>query len=354
MSVAMTSTSAVVTLVRIPPSVRARLARSSASRPVPKLTSCSKRFTPIPTVRTSANATALMSRTFRPEANAQSPSVRRWTPARGCRPAISKAGKIRTRNTSRNVASAMRRRGPRTIGLAVLSVSLSALRIRRVAALLARRAAARATTTVGMMTAIARCQSVGSEKMRRHIRWSIAGRQSGSSQFAVYSLRRLTADPSAASRRLRNGELSTSPVAVGAKRRRPRNLVPHGPQFGKEAEVDSPAEHFDGRSLCADDVAADDAFDDLQVVEAPEHDAFVPREELLGQLVGVFLRVAGAIDVRQTQPAAFQQRVERVAQQRRELVHAAEAGGVEPGAVSERGPDDRVVHRVHVLQHVQL
>ena len=128
-STATTTTTTVVMLVRTVPSVRARLARSSASSPVPKLTSCSKRLTPTVTTRMSAKPTAAISRTRRPESNVQVLSVRRCSPARGCSPASSKAGKMRTAKTRTNVANPISLSGARIKGLCGVIVSRSIWRI---------------------------------------------------------------------------------------------------------------------------------------------------------------------------------------------------------------------------------
>ena len=97
----------VVMLVSTEPSVRARLARSSASRPVPKLTSCSKRLTPTATVADEREGDgrrpagrAGRSRTSRCSASAGAGRCA------GAAPPISKAGKIRTAKTSTNVREA--------------------------------------------------------------------------------------------------------------------------------------------------------------------------------------------------------------------------------------------------------
>ena len=129
-----TSTTNVVMFVSTLPSVCARFARSSASRPVPKLTSCSNRLTPTPTTRMVANATMITSRTLRPEWNAQALRVRSSSPVRGLSSTAWKAGKIRTKKTSANVPNPIRRSGARTIGLEVVMASRSRLRIAIVAA----------------------------------------------------------------------------------------------------------------------------------------------------------------------------------------------------------------------------
>ena len=68
-----------------------------------------------------------MRSTRRPESNAQTASVCRWTPARGCSPAISNAGTMRTPKTSTKTATPIDRSGARTSGLVVDTVSRNTL-----------------------------------------------------------------------------------------------------------------------------------------------------------------------------------------------------------------------------------
>ena len=99
-----------------------------------------------------------MSSTRSPESNAQPASVCRWTPARGRTPAISKAGTIRTPNTSRKTAMPISRSGVRTSGLVVGTESRNSARRAAPMALRASREAIQARMMVGTTTATTTCQ----------------------------------------------------------------------------------------------------------------------------------------------------------------------------------------------------
>src|SRR3954470_9871785 len=71
-----------------------------------------------------------------------------------------------------------------------------------------------------------------------------------------------------------------------------RQLVARAPQRREEGVVDHLAEHFDRRSLRADDLVADDAGDDLVVTDAPHRHAFVPLDQRFGELVEVLVVAA--------------------------------------------------------------
>ena len=60
------------------------------------------------------------------------------------------------------------------------------------------------------------------------------------------------------------------------------------------------------------------------------------------------------VDLEQGEAGARQETLERHAEHGRDLVDATETGGVEARAVAERGADDGVVARRHVLQHPEL
>ena len=99
------------------PSVRARLARSSASSVVPRLTWCSKRRTSSDVVRTMAKPISAMTTTLTPCSRAQLVRSRSVRPRRGCSPASSSAGMTSSEAVITNVAAATRRSGPCTCGL---------------------------------------------------------------------------------------------------------------------------------------------------------------------------------------------------------------------------------------------
>ena len=78
-------------------------------------------------------------------------------------------------------------------------------------------------------------------------------------------------------------------------------VVPHVPQLGVERVVDQPAHHLDRRSLRADHVAADHPLDDVEVPDAPDDDALVPLDQLLGELVEVLVLASARVDLDQRQ-----------------------------------------------------
>ncbi len=88
-------------------------------------------------------------------------------------------------------------------------------------------------------------------------------------------------------------------VTVCAELRSARHLVAHGPQLGKEPDVDALAEDLHRRALRADYAPADDPLDDLQMVESPDDGPLIPGHHLLGELIQVLELVPAVVDVEQ-------------------------------------------------------
>ena len=98
---------------------------------------------------------------------------------------------------------------------------------------------------------------------------------------------------------------------------------------------------------------ADDPLDDLQVVEPPQDGALVPGHQLLGELIEIFQAVSPARRHRSVAGRGVASRRSKASPSGGEsLVQAWEARRVEARAVAERRPDDGVVRRRHVLEHV--
>src|SRR5439155_21275439 len=76
-----------------------------------------------------------------------------------------------------------------------------------------------------------------------------------------------------------------------------RQLVPHVPELGIEAAVDEAPEELDRRALRADDLAADDPLDDLEVADAPDGRPLVPFGEQLGELVQILELAPALVDL---------------------------------------------------------
>ena len=81
--------------------------------------------------------------------------------------------------------------------------------------------------------------------------------------------------------------------------------------------VDQAAHHLDRRALRADHVAADHALHDLEVAHAPDDDALVELDQLLGELVEILELAAARVDLDERQPGALVRRVERLAERLR-------------------------------------
>src|SRR6476659_9236389 len=94
-----------------------------------------------------------------------------------------------------------------------------------------------------------------------------------------------------------------------------------------------PGEQLDGRSLRADDLAADDPLDDAQVADAPGPRALIELRERLRELVEILVVAGQAVDVDERQPLRAAQLVERLTGLRDDAPHLVPPGRVEAAAV---------------------
>src|SRR5262249_39561006 len=125
--------------------------------------------------------------------------------------------------------------------------------------------------------------------------------------------------------------------------------------LGEEALRDETGEELDRRALRADDLAADDPLDDLEVPRTPDDRALVELGQRLGQLVKVLELAAATVEVDAREPGFATALVECLTERRDSPAELVPARRVEAAAMAEHRPDlGGVLPRRKLLQHVEL
>src|SRR5262249_18889313 len=125
--------------------------------------------------------------------------------------------------------------------------------------------------------------------------------------------------------------------------RQVRQLRPHLPELRVEAPVDQRAEELDRSALGADDLAADDPLDDLEVLDAPDRAALVELRQRLGELVEILELAPSSVHVYEREAGFAAEDVKGLSEARRDAAQPVPAGRVEAGAVAEQRPHLRGV-----------
>src|SRR5947199_8256328 len=94
-------------------------------------------------------------------------------------------------------------------------------------------------------------------------------------------------------------------------------LVACPPERREEVVVDHLPQHFDRRSLRADDLVADDPRHHLVVTDAPRRDALVPVDQRLRKLIQLFVLASANVYLDDVEARFPERSVEGLAEWRR-------------------------------------
>src|ERR1035441_5522601 len=132
-----------------------------------------------------------------------------------------------------------------------------------------------------------------------------------------------------------------------------RNLVAYVPKILVEPAFHALLQHFHGRSHGADHVASDDAFGELEMVEAEQLHAFVEIQQAFGGIVQAEELFVTAIEFANGEAGAAELLVKGVTEARANVEQRKESGRVEAAAVSKSGANHVVIVRSNGLQDMQ-